>query len=54
MTYWCVCPRELEPQEGHPIHALSWSPTGDAFLVVTGSAQAKVYDRWAPGACKKC
>lgn len=24
---------------------LSWSPSGDAFLVVTGSAQPKLYDR---------
>eukprot|EP00884_Botryococcus_braunii_P018671 jgi/Botrbrau1/5488/Bobra.27_1s0027.2 len=37
--------RSLEPSEGHPVHALSWSPTGDAFLVVTGSSQIKVYDR---------
>ncbi len=34
--------RELEPNEGHPVHAVSWSPTGDAFLVVTGAAQPKV------------
>lgn len=34
--------RELEPHEGHPVHAVSWSPSGDAFLVVTGAAQPKV------------
>lgn len=37
--------RSLEPSEGHPVVALSWSPTGDAFLAVTGSPQPKVYDR---------
>lgn len=25
--------------------AVSWSPSGDAFLCVTGSAQPRVYDR---------
>lgn len=34
--------RQLEPFEGHQIRALSWSPTSDRFLCVTGSAQAKV------------
>eukprot|EP00887_Chlorella_sp_A99_P001654 scaffold8.g1654.t1 len=33
--------RTLEPCEGHPVLALSWSPTGDAFLCVTGSPQPK-------------
>jgi WD40 repeat protein len=37
--------RSFEPTEGHPIVALSWSPSGDAFLVVTGSPSSKVYDR---------
>ncbi|KAH7624593.1 hypothetical protein Ndes2526B_g00793 [Nannochloris sp. 'desiccata'] len=37
--------RSFEPTEGHPIVALSWSPSGDAFLVVTGSPSPKVYDR---------
>ncbi|CAL8470106.1 g9648 [Coccomyxa elongata] len=37
--------RSVEPFEGHPVHAVSWSPTGDAFLAVTGSAKIKVYDR---------
>ncbi|KAG2487343.1 hypothetical protein HYH03_014059 [Edaphochlamys debaryana] len=39
------CFREVEASEGHPVLAVSWSPSGDAFLVVTGSAQAKMYDR---------
>lgn len=34
--------RQLEPFEGHQVRNLSWSPTADKFLCVTGSAQAKV------------
>jgi hypothetical protein len=34
--------RQLEPFEGHQVRGLSWSPTADRFLCVTGSAQAKV------------
>lgn len=37
--------RQLEPCEGHQVRSLSWSPTADRFLCVTGSAQAKIYDR---------
>ncbi|XP_030546507.2 LOW QUALITY PROTEIN: WD repeat-containing protein 70 [Rhodamnia argentea] len=37
--------RDLEPFEGHQVRNLSWSPTADRFLCVTGSAQAKIYDR---------
>ena len=37
--------RHLEPAEGHQVRALSWSPSADLFLAVTGSAQAKIYDR---------
>ncbi|KAL3132621.1 hypothetical protein ABBQ32_009149 [Trebouxia sp. C0010 RCD-2024] len=37
--------RRLEPSDGHPVHSVSLSPTGDAFLVATGSSQIKVYDR---------
>jgi hypothetical protein len=37
--------REFEATEGHPIRSLSWSPTGDQFLVVSGSSRAKVYNR---------
>lgn len=37
--------RQLEPSEGHQVRSLSWSPTSDKFLCVTGSAQAKIYDR---------
>lgn len=34
--------RQLEPFEGHQVRSLSWSPTSDRFLCVTGSAQLKV------------
>ncbi|XP_031486084.1 uncharacterized protein LOC116254687 [Nymphaea colorata] len=37
--------RQLEPFEGHQVRSLSWSPTSDRFLCVTGSAQAKIFDR---------
>ncbi|KAH7836438.1 hypothetical protein Vadar_001224 [Vaccinium darrowii] len=37
--------RQLEPFEGHQVRTLSWSPSADRFLCVTGSAQAKIYDR---------
>ncbi|KAI0498659.1 hypothetical protein KFK09_019549 [Dendrobium nobile] len=37
--------RQLEPFEGHQVRSISWSPTSDKFLCVTGSAQAKIYDR---------
>jgi WD domain, G-beta repeat len=37
--------REFTPSDGHPVLAVSWSPSGDAFLCVTGSAQPRVYDR---------
>lgn len=37
--------RQLEPFEGHQVRSLSWSPSADRFFCVTGSAQAKVYDR---------
>ncbi|KAL9261513.1 WD repeat-containing protein [Drosera capensis] len=37
--------RQFEPFEGHQVRALSWSPTSGYFLCVTGSAQAKIYDR---------
>ncbi|KAK4281344.1 hypothetical protein QN277_012852 [Acacia crassicarpa] len=37
--------RQLEPFEGHQVRNLSWSPSADRFLCVTGSAQAKIYDR---------
>jgi WD40 repeat protein len=35
--------RQLEPSEGHQVRNLSWSPSADRFLCVTGSAQAKVW-----------
>ena len=37
--------REITPSDGYPVHALSWSPSGDRFLVVTGGTQPKIYDR---------
>ncbi|XP_010540925.1 PREDICTED: WD repeat-containing protein 70 [Tarenaya hassleriana] len=37
--------RQIEPFEGHQVRSLSWSPTSGQFLCVTGSAQAKIYDR---------
>jgi WD40 repeat protein len=37
--------RELEPCGAHQIRAVSWSPTGEAFLVVAGSAEPKIIDR---------
>eukprot|EP00955_Chlamydomonas_euryale_P115990 366390-Chlamydomonas_euryale.AAC.39 len=33
--------RELEPQEGHPVVAVSWSPTGDQFIAITGSPKVR-------------
>lgn len=41
----CKAFKTVEPSEGHPVLALSWSPTGDAFLAVTGSSQPKIYNR---------
>ena len=37
--------RELEPCGAHQIHALSWSPNGENFVVISGSAEPKVIDR---------
>ncbi|KAK9057406.1 hypothetical protein SSX86_022241 [Deinandra increscens subsp. villosa] len=37
--------RQIEPSEGHQVRNVSWSPSADRFLCVTGSAQAKIYDR---------
>ena len=37
--------REIEPQEGHVVVALSFSGTGDRFLCCTGSTQPKIFDR---------
>lgn len=37
--------RSITPSEGCAVNALSFSPTGDRFLVVTGSSQPKIYDR---------
>jgi hypothetical protein len=45
----CFLHRELTPSDGHPVLALSWSPTGDAFLAVLSSAQPRIYDRCGGG-----
>ncbi|GJY96089.1 WD repeat-containing protein 70 [Tanacetum coccineum] len=37
--------RQIDPSEGHHVRSLSWSPSANRFLCVTGSAQAKIYDR---------
>ncbi len=37
--------RSIEPEEGHQIRHLAWSITGDSFLVATGSARPKIYNR---------
>ncbi|OQR85054.1 hypothetical protein ACHHYP_12403 [Achlya hypogyna] len=37
--------RDAEVEEGHPLMALSYSPTGDRLLAVTGSSQPKVMSR---------
>jgi hypothetical protein len=37
--------REITPEDGHPIRGISWSPSGDRFVVATGGARPRVYDR---------
>jgi len=37
--------REVEPHSGHQVRSLSYSITGDQFLVATGSAKPKIYSR---------
>ncbi|KAJ0402900.1 hypothetical protein ATCC90586_006022 [Pythium insidiosum] len=37
--------RDVEPDDGHPIVALSYSPSGDRLLVATGSSQPKILTR---------
>lgn len=37
--------RCFAPSEGHPVLAVSWSPTGHAFMVVPSCSQPKVYNR---------
>lgn len=49
--------RELMPHEGHPVHAVSFSPSGDAFIAVTGEPRAKVRaaaSSHAPGLSASC
>ncbi|MCL4120801.1 UNVERIFIED_CONTAM: hypothetical protein GTU68_041924 [Idotea baltica] len=37
--------RSFRPSDGYPINSVEYSCTGDKVLVVSGSVQAKVYDR---------
>ena len=37
--------RIIEPSEGHPVRTVSWSPNSTQFLVCTGSAKPKVFNR---------
>ena len=37
--------RSFVPHDGYPIHSVDYSCSGDKVLVVSGSQQAKVYDR---------
>lgn len=43
--------RELMPQDGHPVNAVSYSPSGDAFICITGEPRAKVQPQRALEAC---
>nr|CAG4640718.1 EOG090X0364 [Eulimnadia texana] len=47
--------RTIQPCESHPIFNLQYSTTGDAVLVISGNAQAKVVDRdgFEKGECFK-
>ena len=40
-----ACMRQIEPFEGHPVLEMRYSPTGAKFVVATGNATAKVFDR---------
>jgi len=44
--------RTVEPQEGHQIRSLQFSNTGDMILVVTGSAQPKLFTRDGMEVCQ--
>ncbi|KAG3120575.1 hypothetical protein PI125_g1036 [Phytophthora idaei] len=37
--------RDIEVEEGHPLVAVSYSPSGDRLLAVTGSSQPKILTR---------
>jgi len=41
----CKAFKSFDPCNGHAVLGLSWSPTGDSFLVITGSAQPKIFTR---------
>jgi WD40 repeat protein len=45
--------RELMPHDGHPVHALSFSPSGDAFLAVTGEPRPKARPCMSGATCLK-
>ena len=50
--------RELMPQDGHPVNAVSYSPSGDAFICITGEPRAKVRPRvvlavWQPAPARQ-
>src|SRR5208283_2782554 len=37
--------KTIEPVEGHPIHHLEYSLSGDSVLVITSSLQPRLYSR---------
>jgi WD40 repeat protein len=37
--------RDFAPDDGHAVVALSWSPSGDRLLTVTGGAQPQIFTR---------
>ncbi|KAI9320545.1 WD40-repeat-containing domain protein [Dichotomocladium elegans] len=44
--------RSIEPCPGNQIHELQYSITGDTFLIVSGSASAKLYNRDGNEVCE--
>lgn len=44
--------RSIEPCEGNQIHDLHYSLTGDSFLVISGTARAKLFDREGSELCE--
>ena len=41
--------RSVEPHSGHPVAALAWSPSGDAWLACAREPRVKLYDREGKG-----
>eukprot|EP00400_MALV-I_sp_L67-5_P000352 gene353-707_t len=37
--------RELEPSQGHPVHAISWQCTSKIFCVANGDVHIRLFDR---------